>query len=100
MTPSRLGLGVSVTAACGDAVLAQQLDAHQHGHVLVHGVVAVVDVGAAVLAELDLEGDLARRPQAPDVLAHQVGDRTAVITGETFELLQNPFLAFCRLPRA
>ena len=65
VTPSGVGFGVGVTAVCGDAGDAgEQLDAHQHGEVLVHRVVAVVDVGAAVLAELHLERDAARRRAA------------------------------------
>jgi hypothetical protein len=35
--------------------------------VFVHGVVAMVDVGAAVRAELNLEGDTPVQPQPPDV---------------------------------
>src|SRR5262245_4371954 len=50
----------------------QELDAHQQGEVLVHGVVAVIDVGAAILAELDLELHLAAGTQAPDVLAYEL----------------------------
>ena len=74
-TPSGVGFGVGVTAVCGEPARRQQLDAHQQGKVLVHRVVAVVDVGAAVLAELDLELHLAGRTQAPDVLAHQLFGR-------------------------
>ena len=55
-TPSGVGFGVGDTATCGPAAR-QELDPQQHGEVLVHRVVAVVDVGAAVLAELDLERD-------------------------------------------
>src|SRR5215470_11301900 len=47
----------------------QELDAHQQGEVLVHRVVAVVDIGPAVFAELDLERDLSGRTQPPHVLA-------------------------------
>src|SRR5262245_22152333 len=48
----------------------------------------MVDVGAAVLAELDLELHLPGGPQAPDVLAHQVlggGKRpAAAVHGDAF----------------
>ena len=40
----------------------QKLDPHQHGKILVHRIVAVVDVGTAVLAKLDLERHLSIRP--------------------------------------
>ena len=55
-TPSGVGLGVGVTATCAPAADRSWMP-HQHGEVLMHGVVAVVDVRAAVLAELDLERD-------------------------------------------
>ena len=51
----------------------EQLDAHEQGEVLMHGVVAVVDVGATVLAKLHLERDLGLvcRTQPPHVLPDQ-----------------------------
>src|SRR5215471_2454344 len=49
----------------------QELNAHQQGEVLVHRVVAVVDIGPAVFAELDLERDLSGRTQPPYVLTDE-----------------------------
>src|SRR5215471_14851791 len=49
----------------------KELNAHQQGEVLVHCVVAVVDVGPAVFAELDLERDLSGRTQPPHILADE-----------------------------
>src|SRR5262245_66686144 len=48
----------------------------------------MVHVGAAVLAELDLELHLPRRAQTPDVLAHQLlrrrNSRAATVHGDAF----------------
>src|SRR5262249_14950982 len=56
----RYAIGRGVRRRCHRGPLTdQELDAHEEGKVFVHRVVAVVDVGAAVLAELDLELDLA-----------------------------------------
>src|SRR5215831_11710395 len=49
----------------------EELNAHQQGEVLMHRVVAVVDIGPAVFAELDLELDLSGRTQPPHVLADE-----------------------------
>src|SRR5215470_12829303 len=51
----------------------QELNAHQQRKVLVHRIVAVVDIGSTVFAELNLELDRpsARGTQSPDVLSDQ-----------------------------
>src|SRR5215471_12630546 len=46
-----------------------------------HGVVAMVDVGPAIFAELDLECDLARGAQPPDILSdQQFGRRNGTVS--------------------
>src|SRR5215470_17497741 len=55
----------------GSGKSVQELNAHQQGEVLVHCVVAVVDIGPAIFAELDLERDLSGRTQPPHVLADE-----------------------------
>src|SRR5215813_13489747 len=65
-----------IRRACHDSLWrsgksVQELNAHQQGEVLVHRVVAVVDIGPAVFAELDLERDLSGRTQPPHVLADE-----------------------------
>ena len=75
-TPLAVGIGVLVITYCGDVppwsgCRGEDLHAQEHGEVLVGGVVAMVDIGAAELAEADLELDLTARPEAPDVLAHE-----------------------------
>src|SRR4029077_12893416 len=51
----------------------QELNAHQQREVFVHRIVAVVDIGSAVLAELNLERDLplAGGARSPDVFSDQ-----------------------------
>ncbi len=50
----------------------QQLDTHQHREVLMHGVVAMLDIGTTIFAELHLELDLPTGTQPPNVLARQL----------------------------
>ena len=96
-TPLAVGIGVLVTTYCGDVppwsrMRGEDLHAQQHREVLVGGVVAMVDIGAAELAEADLQLDLAAGPQPPDVLAHEPlrgRDRVAAaVDGDAFLEMQ------------
>ena len=88
-TPSGVGFGVAVTAVCGEpATPVNSWMRMSRAKSSCIGVVAVVDVGAAVLAKLHLELHAPSRPQAPDVLAHEVlGGRkggTTAVHGDAF----------------
>src|SRR5215470_319757 len=65
-----------IRRACDDSLWGsgksvQELNAHQQGEVLMHRIVAVVDIRPAVFAELNLERDLSGRTQPPHVLADE-----------------------------
>src|SRR5215471_10233057 len=66
----------------------EELDAHQHGSVLVYRIMAMVDVGPAVFSELHLERNAPAWTQPPHVFSDQpLGRRDGIfpsIDGHAF----------------
>jgi hypothetical protein len=79
VAPSGLGFGVSVIATCGKPVVRSEAGDASARRILVHRIVAVIDVGTAILAKLDLERHAFASSQPPHILSHeQFGCRNGI----------------------